>query len=1489
MAGLPTIQDLAANALTSTTGTTSSSASVTVDHTAPTVTAASLVGNATTKATSVDFLVTFSEAVQTPTAAMFEAVASSGITGTIMVGTPATTATPNQYKITLSGFSGDGTLGLRVLTTIKDATGNALVSPFTTPSYTIDTTKPTLSSITPSTAGPVSSGNVSFTVVFSETVTDVADADFAVTNGAITSVSGSGTTYIVTVSTTSSTTGDLTLALVTTGTTQAVVTDVAGNTLDTTLAANQAVATVAVDKAAPTATFALVGPATTNASQVQFTVTFSEPVTGVTADDFGLTFASPVSGATVLSVTGSGQNYVVTVATGSGDGSIALTINTGTDVKDAAGNPAVAATTNGSASVAIDKTRPAPTFGSVTTDPTNSPSVTFNVSFLEVVTGLTASDFVLTGSVQGTISLDNATPATPDGKNYVVTVSDIAPGATGTLGVRLAAGSAFDAAGNSNTSATSGQYTIDRVAPTSALTTSATGPTKATQVTFTLTLSEAATQSLTSADFDLTGGSLASASIAPNSGGFTYTIVVNTGFPGSTGTLSLQYIGTTAKDAAGNSAMASNTVMLAIDKQVPTVTEILGGSATPTNASSVEYLVTFSEAVLNVGTNDFTLGANPTGSTIDAVTQVGTTNQYRVTILTGATDGTIALAFASPVTVNDAAINPLNTTLPAGGFGTYTVDKTKPVVSFDPVSTTPIKDATVTFTVTYTGADLASVAISDFEVVGTGLTGTPTLAFGLGGTDKTKVIVSGIDTSLVASGTVALRAKAGSVLDKAGNSNLEATSGAFTIDQKAPSATLTAPSGPTKVSPVVFMLTFSEGVTAVPTFADFLVNNVRATQQNVTVLAVSGGYSVTVTPAADGALTLAFDNASGSVKDAATNAATASNTASVVVDTTKPSATISLFSADITGGTNQSNKSQVRFEVLFAEAVAGLSTASFTLATGTGSSTTASIASVVRDGTTNRYVVTVDAGSGNGTVKLDLNAAAVSDAAGNTNAATAGPSYSINQTKPYVISIDRTASAAALTNAPSVSYTVKFSEAVTGVDATDFVLSETVTGAMIDPVVMGSGDTWTVTVNTGSGDGTITLRLADNDSIIDAAGNMLAALSGSPDGSFTGQSYTIDKTSPLTTIVLDQAATNNLATVTFTVTFAEVVTGIYEGIDPAQIAADFALSGTSTTSAFTKVEAIGTDGKTFRVSVTTGTGSGTIILSAKAGAGTDPVGNPTLAGTSPTYTIDHAAPTVSTIAVNPADVTGASATTNDTNKPSVRFDVTFSEDVTGIDAADFVAVDGAGIALSGYSISGVTGSGTAYTVTVSIPATANGQAVYLKVLAAAGQDAATNGSAGATSTAFYTADRVAPTATVTSTFTRTNADTVTFGVTFGETPAGTLGGANFQAFLDGAPLSNVTVTYNAGVVTVTGAGIQKRRRRAVAGPRQRPGRGRQRGGRQPRRGDDHPRQHRPDRDGHDDLHPADQRRHGLVDRHLLRGDDRPGRVELRGPTRQRPG
>jgi len=93
-----------------------------------------------------------------------------------------------------------------------------------------------------------------------------------------------------------------------------------------------------IDLVAPSVTSSVrAGPNPAHTASVNFTVTFSESVTGVNTSDFSLTVTG-VTGASVTGVSGSGSLYSVTVSTGSGNGSLRLDVPMGATIMDAAGN-----------------------------------------------------------------------------------------------------------------------------------------------------------------------------------------------------------------------------------------------------------------------------------------------------------------------------------------------------------------------------------------------------------------------------------------------------------------------------------------------------------------------------------------------------------------------------------------------------------------------------------------------------------------------------------------------------------------------------------------------------------------------------------------------------------------------------------------------------------------------------------------------------------------------------------------------------------------------------------------------------------------------------------------------------------------------------------------------------------------------------------------------------------------------------------------------
>ncbi len=138
----------------------------------------------------------------------------------------------------------------------------------------------------------------------------------------------------------------------------------------------------------------------TNASPINFTVVFSESVTGFAAADVTL---AGTAGATTAVVTGGGTTYNVAVSGMTGDGTVIATVAGGR--RDAMRR------------ATRTRPRPAPTTRSPTTrrarsvtinqaagqaDPTNASPINFTVVFSESVTGFAGADVTLAGTAGAT-------------------------------------------------------------------------------------------------------------------------------------------------------------------------------------------------------------------------------------------------------------------------------------------------------------------------------------------------------------------------------------------------------------------------------------------------------------------------------------------------------------------------------------------------------------------------------------------------------------------------------------------------------------------------------------------------------------------------------------------------------------------------------------------------------------------------------------------------------------------------------------------------------------------------------------------------------------------------------------------------------------------------------------------------------------------------------------------------------------------------------
>ena len=242
----------------------------------------------------------------------------------------------------------------------------------------------------------------------------------------------------------------------------------------------------------------------------------------------------------------------------------------------------------------------------------------------------------------------------------------------------------------------------------------------------------------------------------------------------------------------------------------------------------------------------------------------------------------------------------------------------------------------------------------------------------------------------------------------------------------------------------------------------------------------SGDWSITSSALSEGAHTLK------ATQDIGGGASVLSGGLALTIDTTAPaSQSIAVV------GTPAPSATTMDLTVTFSEAVTGVDFGDFNVST-TGTANAAPT-SISGSGTT--YTVTLTSVTGDGTIRLDLKGSGtgIQDKAGNaiSGGYTAGAAITLDHTAPTVASI--VPNTVGPTNATTLTQTLTFTEAVTGLDINDLSIAWTGTANAAVASISGSGATYTVTLNGVSGDGTIRLDLkASGTGITDTAGNAIA-------------------------------------------------------------------------------------------------------------------------------------------------------------------------------------------------------------------------------------------------------------------------------------------------------------------------------------------------------------------------------------------------------------
>ncbi|ODB40045.1 pyrrolo-quinoline quinone [Pseudomonas mosselii] len=1217
------VTDLAGNAGAGTT----SSANYSIDTVRPTATIVVTDSSLRIGETSL-VTITFSEAVTGFTNAdltvangTLSAVSSSdgGITWTATF-TPTSAITDATNLITLDN------------TGVTDLAGNAGSGTTNSNNYAIDTVRPSATIVVADSSLRIGETSL-VTITFSEAVTGFTNADLTVANGTLSAVSSSdgGITWTATFTPTSAIT-DATnvITLDNTG-----VTDAAGNAGAGTTDSNN----FAIDTQRPTATIAVADSNLAIGQTSLVTITFSEAVTGFTNAD--LSVANGTLSAVSSSDGGITWTATFTPTSAITDATNVITLDN-TGVTDAAGN--AGAGTTDSNNYAIDTQRPTATIVLADSNLTVGETTTVTITFSEAVSGFTLADLTApNGTLSGLSSSDG-------GITWTATFTPTVNVQDTTNVITLNNTGVADLAGNTGAGTTSSaNYTVSTLQPTATVVVSnpalRVGDTS--QVTF--TFSEAVT-GFTNADLTVANGTLSA--VSSSDGGITWTATFTpTGnITDSTNLIVLDNSGVVGASSgnAGSGTTSSNNY--AIDTQRPTATIVVADSNLAIGQTSL-VTITFSEAVTGFTNADLTI-ANGTLSAVSS-SDGGVTWTATLTPAAGITDT------SNLITLDNTGVTDI-----AGNAGTgstdsnnYAIDSQRPtatIVIADP-NLTAGETTTVTFTFSeavtgFTNADL-SVANGTLSAVSSsdgGITWTATFTPSNGVRDLSNVI------TLNNTG----------VSDLAGNAGVGTTSSAnYTVDTVVPTATVVVADTALRVGETSLVtITFSEAVSGF-TLADLSVAN-----GTLSGLSSSDGgitWTATLTPTSnveDTSNLITLDN-TGVVGASSGNAGIGSTDSNnYAIDTRAPSVT----SVGGPAGVSYNAGDALVFVVNVSEAVQVAGSPRLALDIG-GHTVFADL--VAGAGTTTlvfQYTIQPGDNDSDGVTVTGLtaNGATLTDAAGNAMNLTLNGVSDTHQvlvdtqapTAVGIVTLDPSPS-----NAQSVRFTVTFSEQVSGVDLADFTLvgSGSASGTLSGLQALGGG-VYVITVSGVSGTGTLGLNLNGSATgITDVAGNALV-------GGLTGAVYSIDRDAPTVGSVSVPVGVlyNTGDVLTFVVNTSEavVVDGVPRlalDVGGRTVYADFvAGSGTPTLVFQYQVQAGDNDADGIQV----------LGLSANGASLRDAAGNaltPALENVGDTHgvVVDGTPPTVVSIVANPSPTPGGQS-----------FTVTFSEDVSGVDLADFELV-----------------------------------------------------------------------------------------------------------------------------------------------------------------------------------------------------------------------
>ncbi|PYB76476.1 Ig-like domain-containing protein [Pseudomonas soli] len=1124
------------------------------------------------------------------------------------------------------------------------------------------------------------------TITFSEVVSGFSNADLTVANGTLSAVSSSdgGKTWTATFTPTNSITNASNVITLN----NAGVTDLAGNAgVGTTNSANYS-----IDTQRPTATIVVADSNLSIGETSQVTITFSEAVTGFTNAD--LTVANGT-----LSTVSSSDGGITWTATFTPTNAITDATNLinldNTGVSDAAGN-AGSGTTN-SNNYAIDTQRPTATI--VVASPTLAIGQTSLVTFTfsEAVTGFTNADLTVANGTLGAVSSSDG------GITWTATFTPNSTITDATNVITLDNTGVSDGAGNAGSGTTnSNNYAIDTVRPTATIVVA--NPTlvigQTSLVTF--TFSEAVS-GFSNADVTVANGNLSAVSSSDGGITWTATFTPSSNITDTTNLITLDNSG--VADLAGNAGSGTtDSNNYAVDTQRPTATIVVADNNL-TVGETTTVTITFSEAVTGFTLADLTV-ANGNLSGLSS-SDGGITWTATFTPSVNVQDATNVIALSNSG-VADLAGNAGSGTTNSNNYGVSTMQPTATVVVSDAalrIGETSLVTITFSEAVSgFTNADLtvANGTLSAVSSADGGITWTATFTPTGNITDSTNLIT--LDNS-------------GVVGQSSGNAGTGSTdSNNYAIDTQRPTATIVVADSNLAIGETSLVtITFSEAVSGF-TNADLTVAN-----GTLSGLSSSDGgitWTATLTPSAgitDTSNVITLDNSG--VTDTAGNAGSGTTDSNnYAVDSQRPTATIVMADSDLRVGETS------LVTITFSEAVAGFTNADLNLPNGT-----LGTLSSVDGGITWTAIFTPSNGVQDATNLIVLNNTGYTDLAGNSGTGTtSSANYTVNTVVPTATVV---VADTALRAGESSLVTITFSEAVS-----DFTLADlTVANGTLSGLSSSDGGiTWTATLTPGNGvEDTSNLITLDNSGVV-------AASSGNAGvGSTDSNNYAIDTRVPSVTSVGGPAGVSYNAgdSLVFVVNASEAVqvTGaprLALDIGGHTVFAELVAGAGTSTLVFQYIVQAG-DNDADGITVTGLAANGATLVDA-AGNAMDL----TLNGVADTHQVlvDTQAPSaVGIVTLDPSP----------SNAQSVRFTVTFNEQVNGVDLSDFslVGTGSASGTLSGLQALG----GGVYVITVSGVHGTGTLGLNLNGSATGITDVAGNALVGGLTGATYNIDRDAPT------------------------------------------------------------------------------------------------------------------------------------------------